>query len=338
MPLEYKRERFCLTSIKQVLNTMYRLTAKVEIMSERKWQIDFVTSVELERDTEKLTDVCTITLPKRLKWDGHTEIPVKRGDAVKVWLGYGDKPELAFVGYIRDVGFKTPIVLKCEDEMFMLKQKECIKKAYKSVDLTTLLHDQGLADVKVFGEQNLGAFRVTDNTVAALLGRLQDNGVRSFYRYEDGKPILYCGVLFNREAKVSQAFITGINIIDDKNLEQQQAANVRVKVKAVSLMPDNKKIKIEVGDNDGEHRTLHTYNKNEKELKAWAEQEIKRLKVDGITGSFTTFGYKLLDKLDNVGLKIDGKKMGIYQVKKNVIKFGSNGYRQEITLGMKVSQ
>lgn len=95
---------------------------------------------------------------------------------------------------------------------------------------------------------------------------------------------------------------------------------------------------MEVGDKDGEHRTLHTYNKSEKELKAWAEQEIKRLKVDGLTGNFTTFGYKLVDKLDAIGIKIDGKKMGIYQVTKNTIKYGSGGYRQEITLGHRVGQ
>lgn len=317
---------------------MYVLNAKIEIQGDRLWQVRFVSSVEITRDTEKLTDECKITLPKRLKWDGQAQIPVKRGDSVKVWTGYGDSLELSFVGYVRSVSVKTPVVLTCEDEMFQLKQKACTKKAYKSVTLERLLKDQGLSGVKVFGEQALGQFRVTDETVAALLGRLQDSGIRSFYRYENGSPVLYCGVIFERDTKPSQVFATGLNIINDSNLEQQQAENIRLHVKAVSIMPDNKKIKVEVGDADGERRTLHTYNKTESELKAWAEQEIKRLKVDGLTGSFTTFGYKLVDKLDAVGIKIDGNKMGVYQVKKNVVKFGTNGYRQEITLGMRVAQ
>nr|DAT67175.1 MAG TPA: tail protein [Caudoviricetes sp.] len=317
---------------------MYVLNAKIEIQGDRLWQVRFVSSVEITRDTEKLTDECKITLPKRLKWDGQAQIPVKRGDSVKVWTGYGDSLELSFVGYVRSVSVKTPVVLTCEDEMFQLKQKACTKKAYKSVTLETLLKDQGLSGAKVFGEQALGQFRVTDETVAALLGRLQDSGIRSFYRYENGSPVLYCGVIFERDTKPSQVFATGLNIINDSNLEQQQAENIRLHVKAVSIMPDNKKIKVEVGDADGERRTLHTYNKTESELKAWAEQEIKRLKVDGLTGSFTTFGYKLVDKLDAVGIKIDGNKMGVYQVKKNVVKFGTNGYRQEITLGMRVAQ
>lgn len=174
--------------------------------------------------------------------------------------------------------------------------------------------------------------------MAALLGHLRENGVRSFFRNEDGQPTLYCGVLFERTDRPTQVFATGINIISDQNLEQQRAANIRLRVKAVSLMPDNKKIKVEVGDADGEHRTLHTYNKSESELKAWAEQEIKRLKYDGLTGSFTTFGAQLVDKLTAIGIKIDGEKQGVYQVKKNVIKYGTGGFRQEITLGMRIAE
>ena len=317
---------------------MYVLSAKIEIQGDKSWQVPFVSSVEITRDTEKLTDECKVTLPKRIKWDGEAQIPVKRGDSIKVWTGYGEDMELAFAGYVRSVGIKTPIVLTCEDEMFKLKQMACTKKAYKNVNLGTLLKDQGFENVKVFGEQNLGQYRVTDDTVAALLGRLQDSGIRSFYRYEDGTPVLYCGVLFERDTQPSQVFATGVNIISDSSLEQQLAANIRLCIKAVSIMPDNKKIKVEVGDKDGEKRTIHTYNKTESELKAWAEQEIKRLKVDGLTGSFTTFGYRLVDKLDAIGIKIDGNKMGVYQVKKNVIKYGTGGYRQEITLGLRVAK
>lgn len=317
---------------------MYRLTAKIEITGAKSWRLDFVTGVEITRDTEKLTDICKITLPKKIKWDGENEVPVKRGDAVKVWLGYDDRNELAFAGYVKEVGFKTPVVLECEDEMFKLKQMAAIKKAYKSTTLEQLLKDQGLTDVKVMGEQTLGAYRVTADTVASLLGKLQESGIRSFFRCEDGKPVLYSGVIFERGTDTSQVFATGINIINDQSLEQQKADTMRLNVKAVSILPNNKKIKVEVGDADGERRTITTYNKTESQLKAWAEQEIKRLKRDGLKGSLTTFGYKLVDKLDTVGIKIDGTPMGVYQVKKNVIKYGSGGYRQEVTLGLRVAE
>ena len=316
---------------------MFKLCAKIEIKGDRSWSLDFVTAVEITRDTEKLTAEAKITLPKKLKWDGSAEIPVRRGDAVSISLGYNDNLQLAFVGYVRDVGFKTPVVITCEDDMFKLKQMPSQKKAYRSVTIEKLLKDQGITyRLNVMGEQSLGAYRVTADTVAALLGKLSEQGIRSFFRYEDGEPVLYCGVLFERDSTPSQVFRSELNIISDQSLQQQRAENMRLRVKAVSLMPDNKKIKVEVGDADGEHRTLHTYNKTESELKAWAQQEVKRLKRDGLTGSFTTFGASLVDCLDAIGLIIDGTKMGVYQVKKNVIKYGSSGFRQEITLGLRL--
>ena len=316
---------------------MFRLCAKIEIKGDRAWSFDFVNAVEITRDTEKLTTEAKITMPKKVKWDKADKIPVKRGDSVKISLGYDDNLQTAFVGYVRDVGFKTPIVITCEDEMFKLKQMPTKKKAYRSVSLETLLKDQGIGyRLNIMGEQALGAYRVTADTVAALLGKLSEQGIRSFFRYENDTPVLYCGVLFERDTRPAQVFKTGLNIISDQSLQQQKAENMRLRVKAVSLMPDNKKIKVEVGDADGEHRTLHTYNKTESELKAWAEQEIKRLKRDGLTGSFTIFGHTLVDCLDAIGIVIDGVKSGVYQVKKNVVKYGDSGYRQEITLGLRV--
>lgn len=318
---------------------MYRLSAKIEITGAKSWKLDKVTEVEITLDTDHLTDTCKITLPKRIKWDGTAEIPVRRGDRVKVWLGYDGELQPAFVGYVRDVGLKTPIVLLCEDEMFRLKQLPTTKKAYKSVGLETLLKDQCPGyRLNVMGEQSLGQYRVTADTVASLLGHLHDQGVRSFFRNEGGEPVLYSGVLFERSESATQVFSTGVNIISDQNLEEQHAENIRLRIKAISLLPNNKKEKYELGDADGELRVLHTYNKTDLELKAWAGQELMRLKRSGLVGSFTTFGAKLVDKLTAIGIKIDGDKKGVYQVKKNVIKYGSSGFRQEITLGARISE
>lgn len=318
---------------------MYRLTAKVEIRGAKCWQLDKITELEITRDTEKLTDECRLTLPKKIKWDNETEIPIQRGDTIQIWLGYNDDLQPAFTGYVRDVGARTPVVITCEDEMFRLKQIRTQKKSYRNVTLDTLLRDQNLpCPIEVMGEHHLGQYRVTAENIAELLGHLQENGIRSFFCYEDERAVLYSGILFERDNRPTQVFATDTNIIDDQNLEQQKAENMRLRIEAISLMPNNRKLKVEVGDEDGDRRTLHAYNLKEKELKTWAEQEMKRLKRDGLTGHFTTFGYKLVDKLDVIGLKTDGKRQGVYQVKKNIIKYGTNGFRQEITLGPRIGE
>ncbi len=319
---------------------MLKLSARIEITGEKKWVFEKITACEIVRDSEALTTTCKLTLPRKVKWKGETSNPIKRGDKISVWLGYDDNLQLAFTGYVLRKGFKAPIVILCEDEMFMLKQTPCVKKSYKNVDIQTLLKDQGLPyDIKVLGEQNIGQYRVNFENVSELLAHLKENSIRTFFRIENGKPVLYCGVLFDHGNEMRQVFATGINIISDSSLDEQRAEDMKIKLKVVSLQPDNKKkIKVEVGDPDGEKRTLHCYGKTEAEARAWGEQELERLKRDGLTGSFQTFGHVLLDVLDVIGIKIDGERKGKYQVQKNTITFGSSGFRQDITLGARAAE
>lgn len=317
---------------------MYRLCARVEISGEKSWSFSKITACEIVRDSEALTTTCKLTLPRKIRWRGEPSIPVRRGDKISVWLGYDDNLQLAFKGYVLRIGIKTPVEIFCEDDMYMLKQTPCVKKAYRNVDIQTLLRDQGLPyDIKVLGEQNIGQYRADFETVAELLAHLKENNIRTFFRLENGSPVLYCGVLFDHGNEMRQVFSTGVNIISDSSLDEQRAEDVKIKLKVVSLQSDNrKKIKVEVGDPDGEKRTLHCYGMNEAEAKAWGEQELERLKRDGLTGSFQTFGHLLLDCLDIVGIKLNGERKGKYQVQKNTITYGSDGFRQDISLGARV--
>lgn len=80
--------------------------------------------------------------------------------------------------------------------MFNLKQMPAKKMAYRSVTLEKLLKDQGISyRLNVMGEQSLGAYRVTADTVAALLGKLSQQGIRSFFAMRTGNRFctaVYC--------------------------------------------------------------------------------------------------------------------------------------------------
>lgn len=319
---------------------MLKLSAKIEIKGDKTWTFEKITSCEIVRDSDALTTTCKLVLPRKIKWRGETSNPIKRGDKISVWLGYDDNLQLAFQGYVLRKGFKAPIEIHCEDEMFMLKQTPCVKKAYTNVDIETLLKDQNLPyQIKVLGEQSIGQYRVNFENVSELLAHLKENSIRTFFRIEDGNPVLYCGVLFDHGNPMRQVFETGVNIISDSSLDEQRAEDMKIKLKVVSLQSDNKKkIKVEVGDDDGEKRTLHCYGKSEAEAKAWGKQELERLKRDGLTGSFQTFGWLLLDVLDVIGIRIDGERKGKYQVAKNTITYGSSGFRQDITLGARSAE
>ncbi len=253
---------------------MFRLCAKVEIKGDRSWSLDFVTAVEITRDTEKLTAEAKITLPKKMKWDGAAEIPVRRGDSVRISLGYDDNLQLAFVGWVRDVGFKTPVVITCEDDMFKLKQMPAVKKAYRSVTLETLLKDQGITHrLNIMGEQSLGAYRVTLTPWPLCSANCRNRASAHFSAMRTASRCFTAECSLNGTAPRRKCSKPGLTSFQTRasSSKRQKTCVCALRLSASCLII--KKSKVEVGDSDGEHRTLHTYNKTESELKAWASRK-----------------------------------------------------------------
>ncbi len=94
------------------------------------------------------------------------------------------------------------------------------------------------------GEQSLGAYRVTADTVAALLGKLSEQGIRSFFAMRTvSRCFIAVSCLNATPHPPRHSRGTELNIISDESLRQQKAENMRLRVKAVSPMPDNKKLK-----------------------------------------------------------------------------------------------
>jgi len=84
-------------------------------------------------------------------------------------------------------------------------------------------------------------------------------------------------------------------IMGDLAFRRQE--DIRVRIKAISVMPNNKKISVEVGDGsvdengngkfaDADQVTVHYYNKTKDELKVLAKEAINRIKYDGYRGAF----------------------------------------------------
>jgi hypothetical protein len=98
---------------------MFTLGAKITIKSKKTWIFKKINSCEIERDIDNITCKCKLTLPKKIKWADEKAIPVKRGDQISVELGYDDNLEKVFSGYITKITTKTPVVIECEDEIYI---------------------------------------------------------------------------------------------------------------------------------------------------------------------------------------------------------------------------
>lgn len=309
------------------------------------WEFTALNECVVVEDTTTLTDTCTLTLPHNIKWEGYVSTnnksPIKRGDKVVVKLGYDDKPITRFTGYVRSVDAKTPVTIKCEDGMFLLKREKAEPKAFKNASLKEvvmhLLKGTNI-DFKLIDDNiKVGNWRITKANVSEELQELKEKMMlSSYFRMIDDKNVLYIGLAYPLDNRKKLRFKHAKNIITE-SFEYRNKEDIKVKVEAQSFDKKHKKTTYEIGDKDGELIKIRIDGLTENELEKYAKQVIERYKKSGFKGSFETFGVPEVSKCDMVDITASDGNRGTYLVKKNEIKFGVNGYRQNIELGNAIS-
>jgi hypothetical protein len=309
-----------------------------------------VVELEIINDIDSLTDTCKITIPKKLQWNGRNialgeERILKRGDKVLVQAGYDGVLNTEFIGYVRNIKTGNPVVIECEDGMFLLK-KGAKSITYRSrVKLADVLNFFIPKEVKfICADVLLGDYRFNKVTPAQVLEDIKKRyGLYGYFRLiTQGSittSVLYVGLPFWTDFRKTATFMFGQNyngngglIINSDDLVYRIAEDVRLKVKAININRNNTRNEIEVGDEDGDLRTAHYYNVDSATLKQKALQDLERFKYTGYYGSFLTFGEPSVQKGDLV--KLIGNEYnpdGTYLTKKITKRINTSiGYQQLI--------
>jgi hypothetical protein len=323
---------------------MFKLTCHITI--GQLAPLTFVNEVAIESSWQKLTDTCTIRLPRKVSILGARSLPdaVKVGDRVEVKYGYDGNLRTEFAGYV--VGIKTgpPAEIQCEDEMYLLKRKP-LTKAWPSVSLDTLLRyvrDQnGLRfAIQALGAADLGKFTIDQATGAQVLDALRkDYGIRCWFR----GGVLMAGDPYQLRDKAAEHELAFRQNVVSSDLQYVRAEDIRIKVVAYSHVPgkrkgSRKRLKAEFGDKlDGELRTLNFVGVAQADLEQRAKDELARLRFDGYRGTITTFGLPAVEHGDVVEIRDPDypERTGRFAADKVSKSFGTSGSRRVITLGPK---
>jgi hypothetical protein len=259
---------------------------------------------------------------------------IKKGDEVSISLGYDGLLKKEFQGYVSEVQAGSPTTIICQDAMWLLKRKP-VSKTFRIVKLKELL-DAITSDIQVVAaEIGLGQFRIKDATPVQVLEEIKKTyGLVSFFKGDT----LYSGLPYPVIGQTHN-FEFGRNIIDQgTELSFVSKEDTRIRVKAISIKPDNTKIEVEVGDPEGELRTLNFYNLSQSDLKKMAEQEAEKLRYDGFRGSFMAFGQPSVQHGDIVRIADNKYNRSGQYIVKSVTKTVTidGGYRQKIEIDRSV--
>ena len=323
---------------------MLKLSSHITI---GQWSFDYVCNVKIDTSIETLTDTCTITIPRKLQWNGaaiamgdsslNGEPIIKRGDKVVVQCGYDGNMKTRFIGYIKNIKAGVPVTVECEDTMFLLKKGSITKSYPQRHSLKQLLTDIIPAGIEWFVPNDTQleycqAVNYTRVTPAKILEDLKEDSIYSYFRNitENGvtRSVLYSGLPYYTEFRNTANFQFGYNIIKD-DLTYKRAEDISIKLVCISHFKDNKTIEKEFGDTDGEVRTFNFVDLNVNDLEIYGKRELDRIKHTGYFGNFTTFGVPELEKGDVSA--VTGNQYhpdGSYLTKSVKIEFGMKGYRQ----------
>ena len=328
---------------------MLRTYQKITFTSKTDGSVlvfNFVNSVEVSTSYETLTDTAVIKMPKRVNVDGKpitgddVNSIFKRGDKVKIELGYFPNLKTVFEGYITTVNVKSPIIIECDDEMYVLKNTPIAKYSKVAPSLTEFL-DAIVPDTITRNETleiaKMGTLTFSNMSVCEIFDVIKKEYGIYFYFVDS---VLNVGNPSNASDTETVRFIFENNIIDDTSLKFQREQDVRLKIKAISMNYDNEKLEKIVGDNDGALRTYHYYNTSLADMEKFANLLLTKNKFTGYRGDMLTFGEPLIRHGDHAELKSYKypAKDGTYQVKSVTRTLNvTDGYKQSVELDIKVA-
>lgn len=290
-----------------------------------------VNAISIKRSRKNIGNTATIRIPNfQKKLDGLLKV----GDPVLIKFGYDGDLKEEFAGYVTGIKPKSPLEISCEDELWKLRQ-ETVTKSWKSTNLQEV-NNYLLPGAEIETQPIVMApFRLDRVSKAEALAKIKNEfGIDVFHRLAKW----YVGFAYNEKNTPHVKYHFQKNAWMDQ-LEYKKEEDIKLQVKAISILPNNKRIEVDLGDKEGDTRTLHFYNKTEAEIRSLASEKIKQMKHDGYVGKFKAKGLPFIDHSWIVELQDDfyTNRAGNYFVDEVITTYDENGINREIVLGKKAS-
>lgn len=281
----------------------FRLNWHIEIGDFR---LGFLDSVEIHKSVDLLADTCSIKLPatinnKAIKADKINEIEgkVRRGDKVKVFLGYdketftdNDLPE--FEGYLLNVATDDgSIIFTCEDDLFLMR-KTVADKQFKKADVKQIAQylisetQSGLL-LNCSLTIDYDKFVISKATAYDVLKKLQEETKGNIYIKKNEAGVGVLNIHPPYIEKHGEVYYSFQENIEKSDLKYKSKEDKRLQVEVENTGKDGKKIVATAGTTGGDKITVKGYGLSKEAMQLLADAEYKRRMYEGFEGSITTW-------------------------------------------------
>lgn len=324
----------------------FYLTSDITIGKYKKVKPNKVT---WKSDVGSFIDTCTITLPRITylvneiqsvtedlqNTNARKVYDIKEGDKVIVLLGYDQRNQKRFEGFVKRVNMGIPVELECEGYGYQLYDI-IFSKTYNKVSVKQLLNDltQG-TEIVVSSEVPdipLTNVRFKNATGIQVLEWLKKECKLAVYFNLNE---IYVGTLFGKVQKRVKARI-GWNVVKDDDFRKKQVdKNLKIVIREKDQAGQVKKYKSDQQKYSDEKEIKVKAGIPSVFLKQIANRMQTKENYKGYEGSIELFLEPYITK--GMVLELDGgmypEKSGHYFIDAVSGEFGSSGGRQTATLG-----
>ena len=328
----------------------YVLSCEVQVTprSGRPFKFYHVNSVEIVSTIDALDTTCVVRIPATSKWksvDGEVSnvenvTKFNVGDKIEVWLGMTEnRRKKEFEGYIKSVDNAQVMTLECIGYEYELTNS-LKTRTFAKTNLKELMQ-YIIADTSITLHGDVPTVEMTNYVIPAdMTAREALQQIKERYGltiYLSGSE-LYAGLDFVPR-KGSAKYSLGVNTIGTNELKHS-TQDRKIKIKAVLVRKDNTKIETEVGDPQGEQRTLFFYDANGlADLRKMAEAQLGKMNYAGYRGKLTTFllPYACPAMVAEIKDIHQPSRNGKYEIRTVTTRFTTSGGRRVIELGKQMS-
>lgn len=307
------------------------------ISIQRLKPITWCQSITVDSSWRMPSDTATVMLPRDVQLTQGVDLSqsIRRGDTIKIDVGYNDRLWSLFTGYVSEApkAMREGFRIVCEDEMFNLKQISASINSREG-SVPAMLNKIIPNVQREVQDTSIGAFRMQDTNAAAMLAAIAERGVYSYFR----EGVLVVGDPYPAESDT--VLLDFSANVQNTDLEFVRAEDIQLRVKAVSHpRGGGKKLTVTVpetlADGDSDTRTFNYVGLTESQLKARAEKELKRMRYSGYRGTLEVWGLPVVRHGNRVELRNDRypEYNGAYLVDRVETRFGTSGIVQKIHLG-----
>lgn len=293
------------------MNYLYK-NISLRITIADKLQFTVCKSIHIESSVQVLANNAKVELPrgfrnavdevgKSINISGKSILDfMKRGDAIKIELGYDGNLETEFEGYITRIGAEMPLLLECEDEMFQLKKAPRVTKFIKSGKLIDILKAVVPTNytIECNGDYSISKWLIDNATPYEVLEELREKlGIRAYFK----NPTTLCvGMIASKPKKDKEKkeadeeikpheFNFSENVRRGSSLKFERKEDHILEVIVESEQENGQKLKYVAGIKGGNTIKKSMPGLTMSEMIEWAEWSFNSNYFDGFRGNFESW-------------------------------------------------